>query len=457
MTEYIYLLQEREFIKLKENIYKIGKTKQENLKRISNYANGSILICQFKCKDCDKLEKKLITHFREKYELQKDIGNEYFKGNCNDMRDDIYNYIKASNEDIIEDREELHHEIDKYYISDEIDNEKTFLVDTFEKYMSVSDSIKKIIITDKKNQIGYILLKNGPIWHNIYKYSPDVDLREQECLLGWLQAHSKNIILQNRNCIYTKYDYDKIVLNLIKYHSSSSQKNMILPYGTYLISLCGNQEKYILNTKTFEIIAYNPETDGILTGCHRTAYPLYNIKDIQEANTDLVNTAISFIIDDEESFKKYCQLTYNVIVNQEEKEVVFIDNTGSFLTTWIRNALYTIHPNRDLCIDISKDHKIPKKYNPETRLVIINNADYVPKLLQKGYKNIIIMKKTWNENKFINFIKAKKEIILSESHYKENENDSKEWWFHNLDRLSIEIFYSRRLLFNNYLKWCCNK
>ena len=94
MTEYIYLLQEREFIKTNENIYKIGKTKQENLKRIGNYDNGSILICQFRCNDCNKLEKELKTLFREKYDLQKDIGNEYFKGNCDDMRDDIYNYIK---------------------------------------------------------------------------------------------------------------------------------------------------------------------------------------------------------------------------------------------------------------------------------------------------------------------------------------------------------------------------
>lgn len=98
------MLQTREFIKTNENIYKIGKTKQENLKRICNYDNGTILICQFKCNNCDKLEKKLITLFRDKYELQKDIGNEYFKGNCDDMRDDIYNYIK--NKNIIEDEEE---------------------------------------------------------------------------------------------------------------------------------------------------------------------------------------------------------------------------------------------------------------------------------------------------------------------------------------------------------------
>ena len=44
MPEYIYLLQEREFIKTLENIYKIGKSKQENLKRIQNYPNGTELI-----------------------------------------------------------------------------------------------------------------------------------------------------------------------------------------------------------------------------------------------------------------------------------------------------------------------------------------------------------------------------------------------------------------------------
>jgi hypothetical protein len=60
MPEYIYLLQEREFIKTKENIYKLGKTEQENLKRIQNYPNGTKLIIQLECENCDINEKKLI-------------------------------------------------------------------------------------------------------------------------------------------------------------------------------------------------------------------------------------------------------------------------------------------------------------------------------------------------------------------------------------------------------------
>ena len=60
MIGYIYLLQEREFIKTKENIYKLGKTKQENLKRLKQYSKGSELIIQLQCENCDINEKNLI-------------------------------------------------------------------------------------------------------------------------------------------------------------------------------------------------------------------------------------------------------------------------------------------------------------------------------------------------------------------------------------------------------------
>ena len=38
--EYIYLLHEREFVNSKQSIYKIGKSKQENLKRLYQYPKG---------------------------------------------------------------------------------------------------------------------------------------------------------------------------------------------------------------------------------------------------------------------------------------------------------------------------------------------------------------------------------------------------------------------------------
>ena len=101
MCEYIYLIQEREFIKTKENIYKIGKTKQENLKRFNSYPNGSNLLLYSICSNCNNIERVIIKLFREKYVLQRDIGNEYFKGNhyemMKDINDTIFNYKEEEN------------------------------------------------------------------------------------------------------------------------------------------------------------------------------------------------------------------------------------------------------------------------------------------------------------------------------------------------------------------------
>jgi hypothetical protein len=90
MCEYIYLLQEREFISTNQNVYKIGKTKQENLARFKQYPKGSKLIIQILCTNCDVLESELIQNFRTKYTHRKDIGNEYFEGNYIHMIDDMY-------------------------------------------------------------------------------------------------------------------------------------------------------------------------------------------------------------------------------------------------------------------------------------------------------------------------------------------------------------------------------
>ena len=88
--EYVYLVQEREFIKTNEKIYKIGRTKKENLTRFNQYPKGSALLLQLTCKDCVKLETELIKCFIGKYKQCTDIGNEYFEGDYEDMIEDIF-------------------------------------------------------------------------------------------------------------------------------------------------------------------------------------------------------------------------------------------------------------------------------------------------------------------------------------------------------------------------------
>lgn len=92
--EYIYLLQEREFINSKEDIYKVGKTKQINLKRYKQYPKGSALLIQICCKDCDYYEKVILTLFKTKFEQYTNIGYEYFKGNPNTMMNEIIKIIQ---------------------------------------------------------------------------------------------------------------------------------------------------------------------------------------------------------------------------------------------------------------------------------------------------------------------------------------------------------------------------
>ena len=99
-NEFIYLIKEREFIKTKEPIYKIGKTKQENLQRIKSYPNGSILLLYIITNDCDKKEKEIIQKFKEHFIHKKDIGNEYFMGDYNHMINIILSII--SNSSLIE-------------------------------------------------------------------------------------------------------------------------------------------------------------------------------------------------------------------------------------------------------------------------------------------------------------------------------------------------------------------
>jgi hypothetical protein len=94
MTQYIYLLQEREFIKTKEHVYKVGMTKKENHKRFNQYPKGSVLLFQMICNNCTNIEKIVLKKFKETFKQRRDIGNEYFEGDCNIMIDIIYLTIK---------------------------------------------------------------------------------------------------------------------------------------------------------------------------------------------------------------------------------------------------------------------------------------------------------------------------------------------------------------------------
>ena len=87
-NEYIYLARDREHVLLNNNFYKIGKTKQNGIKKLNNCKSGSELILQLKVNNCDIMEQKIIALFKEKYEIFEGRGT--FIGNIKLMKEDIW-------------------------------------------------------------------------------------------------------------------------------------------------------------------------------------------------------------------------------------------------------------------------------------------------------------------------------------------------------------------------------
>ena len=107
--EYVYLLQEREFVHSNKNIYKIGKTKKPNFSRFQKYPKDSKLIYHAECPNCDEAEKEIMKLFDDKYNNRKDIGREYYEGCKLSMYKDIfdisYKYLEIDKKNKIAEEE----------------------------------------------------------------------------------------------------------------------------------------------------------------------------------------------------------------------------------------------------------------------------------------------------------------------------------------------------------------
>jgi hypothetical protein len=86
---FIYLLKERTAVESDINVYKIGKSTQENYKRFDGYHKGFKLLLHIKCDNCHTLETKIINHFKSKYHHYDKFGEEYFEGDYKEMMKDI--------------------------------------------------------------------------------------------------------------------------------------------------------------------------------------------------------------------------------------------------------------------------------------------------------------------------------------------------------------------------------
>lgn len=90
--EHIYIFQPREHVRMKEPVYKIGRTSREILKRYKEYPDETIIYFSMQVKDSKNIEKLAKIEFANKFKVTR-FGTEYFEGNITDMIQEITKII----------------------------------------------------------------------------------------------------------------------------------------------------------------------------------------------------------------------------------------------------------------------------------------------------------------------------------------------------------------------------
>lgn len=89
---WVYWIHEREFVRLDENVWKIGRSVDwEN--RVSQYPKGSRVMALAAVSDCFAAEEALLQSFRTNFIVRRDIGREYFEGDAHFVAMEFFNVV----------------------------------------------------------------------------------------------------------------------------------------------------------------------------------------------------------------------------------------------------------------------------------------------------------------------------------------------------------------------------
>ena len=222
MNEYhfIYLLREKQDIDDKLNIFKIGKSTQENTRRVKSYPSGSYLYLQIRCNDCHSMESKLIKKFKNYFVLIR--GREYFKGDIHIMMDIIYSFIQTH---VYETSYIL--ENDDYKLTSGTLEKGNKIIETNDQLLKKNKQLSQIIF-EKENQI--INLKRTI--HNNSSIIHEWESRYNEYRDKYYLTSHKSYDWEN------KY-------NLLK--KSSEKENSYNIFKKYLLSFLNIKNYWIFN------------------------------------------------------------------------------------------------------------------------------------------------------------------------------------------------------------------
>jgi hypothetical protein len=473
MTESVYIIHTREFINSNQNVYKIGRTSQEFIKRATSYPKGSILKLQKQVKNSKQIESIIKSCFNKKFKIRKDIGIEYFEGNYNEMEEEFM-YICIAN-DTEEEQNQTSININDESDNDDIDKIETnhdddddddddykqeeIEINTCEEYLKFS-KIYKITITNKKTKEGFLKFKNHN-WRKLYnRNSKDFDEDNMETLDDFIKTEQnyddfgykdsetnavitfsefrnlykgqQNDVLHKYKIIDLKYNFENIIEDIINKCYVKPPIYYELKYHEFTFhgknNDCHESKDVIYNTieNTF-VDTEDYDKYGILYVPFRFTINYLPVNN----DTSIVETILNSLVKKKQKLIDYKKLYHSVFVNQSNDTNIFYDYYGDYssdalLTTWLKDTWYILTGTESLssesyyedCAFYNKEIK-----NKKHRFVVItqNRLYSIDKMItdfkSKGIKNIIVKIKSsqnnsYDINNFLKYLNDNKDLII---------------------------------------------
>jgi hypothetical protein len=521
-THYIYIIRTRESKRLKEDIYKIGKTQQEPHKRMNGYSKGCEVFLVRKVINCNVIEKSIMKCFDSKYENITEHGREYYSGNMQDMIKDINRICDEEcdktlkTDDILENSDEEH--IDEEHI-DEEHYKELYQITTYEEWVKYNNI--QVIITRKKGSIGFLRFQ-GQLWRelhdkNSFNFNPErmedllgfIDKNQKLCyklimppsqeLFSWREMRNKMYNYKNKATeeVITEEEYSKLnVIEAKNYTFISKEKDykFIEPEYNCEKILEDTVKKCYSKTYSFYNLEYHeyvfPTTHEEKT-TSRTEYVVFNSKSFtftpvdqlinnkiltqekcggrcvfikNNINIDIVDSILTTLITPQTK-AQYKNLMRNLIVKSEE-ENIFYDYNECLLSEWTTDILYTIGNGGYITSKEFYGNKADVKRSFKTekpRLVLIRTFEkmsikkQITDFSKLGFRNMIVCQNDkqnsmYNVINFRKYLQDSKDLLMK--YIKEENNYKPECWANEI-KYDNDIFYSSKLLFTNFLKWCC--
>ena len=351
-SQYIYLLQEREFKNLKENIYKVGMTKQKNHKRFNQYPKDSVLLFQMICNNCKNIERLVLEKFKVNFKQRKDIGNEYFEGEYKGMIDIIYLTIK--NELNTEEEQEEEDDDDKYK---EQEDKK--------KFNLLCEKIRKIFPDYRNDESFGGNKKYIKISYEFPEYRND---KNNTYVVNYINSKLMHNLHYNDNDYIIEYhmsDYDNL-----QYFNHLINKKLVCVDKTYDINSTKfiskiNKTKFYINIENYDDLQSNLQSNlqsKIDTESRIIISEEIKIRQLFHCNT-IINTCLYSTMEDEslrifkknenlkdyDTFRIYVGIYYyNMItlyrINSKYYDYTFLRKYIPYVIRWdINNNYYIVN------------------------------------------------------------------------------------------------------------------